>query len=27
VGAALKRAIAKVKSGQPALLDTLTMKR
>jgi acetolactate synthase-1/2/3 large subunit len=27
VAAALKRAIAKVKSGQPALLDTLTQKR
>jgi acetolactate synthase-1/2/3 large subunit len=27
VAAALKRAIAKVKSGQPALLDTLTRKR
>lgn len=27
VGAALKRAIAKVKSGQPALIDTLTQKR
>ncbi|HSS27834.1 MAG TPA: thiamine pyrophosphate-dependent enzyme, partial [Usitatibacter sp.] len=27
VGAALKRAIAKVKSGQPALLDTITQKR
>jgi acetolactate synthase-1/2/3 large subunit len=27
VGAALKRAIAKVKAGQPALVDTLTQKR
>ncbi len=27
VGAALKRAIARVKAGQPALLDTLTQKR
>jgi acetolactate synthase-1/2/3 large subunit len=27
VGAALKRAIAKVKAGQPALLDTVTQKR
>jgi acetolactate synthase-1/2/3 large subunit len=27
VGAALKRAIAKVKAGQPALLDTITQKR
>jgi thiamine pyrophosphate-dependent acetolactate synthase large subunit-like protein len=27
VGAALRRAIAKVKAGQPALLDTLTQKR
>jgi len=27
VGAALKRAIARVKSGQPALIDTLTQKR
>ncbi|MGE5616209.1 MAG: thiamine pyrophosphate-binding protein, partial [Bacillota bacterium] len=27
VGAALKRAIAKVKSGQPALVDTITQKR
>jgi acetolactate synthase-1/2/3 large subunit len=27
VGAALKRAIARVKSGQPALLDTITQKR
>ena len=27
VAAALKRAIAKVKSGQPALLDTITRKR
>jgi acetolactate synthase-1/2/3 large subunit len=27
VAAALKRAIAKVKSGQPALLDTITQKR
>ena len=27
VGAALRRAIAKVKSGQPALLDTITQKR
>jgi acetolactate synthase-1/2/3 large subunit len=27
VAAALKRAIAKVKGGQPALIDTLTQKR
>ena len=27
IAAALKRAIAKVKSGQPALIDTLTQKR
>jgi acetolactate synthase-1/2/3 large subunit len=27
VAAALKRAIAKVKSGQPALIDTITQKR
>jgi acetolactate synthase-1/2/3 large subunit len=27
VGAALRRAIARVKSGQPALLDTITQKR
>jgi len=27
VGPALKRAIARVKAGQPALLDTITQKR
>jgi acetolactate synthase-1/2/3 large subunit len=27
VAAALKRAIARVKAGQPALLDTITQKR
>jgi acetolactate synthase-1/2/3 large subunit len=27
IAPALKRAIAKVKSGQPALIDTLTQKR
>jgi acetolactate synthase-1/2/3 large subunit len=27
VGSALRRAIAKVKAGQPALLDTITQKR
>jgi acetolactate synthase-1/2/3 large subunit len=27
IGPALKRAIAKVKAGQPALLDTITQKR
>jgi acetolactate synthase-1/2/3 large subunit len=27
LSAALKRAIAKVKAGQPALLDTVTQKR
>jgi acetolactate synthase-1/2/3 large subunit len=27
IAAALKRAIAKVKAGQPALIDTLTQKR